>query len=70
MPSNKSTTDEQTFVKVFPYRRMGFIRQRQKPLVPTPRAPIRNRQTREVANDKVHNRQMIGRPIITEVRLG
>jgi len=29
---------------------------RQKPQAPTPRAPIRNRQTRKVANAKVLNR--------------
>jgi len=31
---------------------------------PKPQAPIRSRQTRKVANAKVRNRQMIGRPII------
>jgi len=33
-----------------------------------PQAPIRNRQTRKVANAKVLNRQMTSRPII--YRLG
>jgi len=31
----------------------GGIRQRQKPQAPTPQAPVRNRQTRKVANAKV-----------------
>jgi len=37
-----------TFKRVFP----GSCPKRQKPLVPTPQAPIRNRQTRKVANAK------------------
>jgi len=32
---------------------LGGIRQRQKPQAPTPQAPVRNRQTRKVANAKV-----------------
>jgi len=31
----------------------GGIRERQKPQAPTPQAPVRNRQTRKVANAKV-----------------
>ena len=33
----------------------GSCRKRQKPQAPTPQAPIRNRQTRKVANAKVLN---------------
>jgi len=32
---------------------VGGIRWRQKPQAPTPQAPVRNRQTRKVANAKV-----------------
>jgi len=47
----------------------------QKPQAPTPQAPIRNRQTRKVANAKVRNRYtnltyiMIGLPSIWRLRL-
>jgi len=34
----------------------GSCHERQKPLAPTPQAPVRNRQTRKVANAKVCNR--------------
>ena len=34
----------------------GSCHKRQKPQAPTPQAPIRNRQTRKVANAKVLNR--------------
>ena len=34
----------------------GGCHKRQKAQAPTPQAPIRNRQTRKVANAKVHNR--------------
>jgi len=34
----------------------GSCHKRQKPQVPTPQAPIRNRQTRKVANAKGLNR--------------
>jgi len=33
----------------------GSCHKRQKPQAPTPQAPIRNRQTRKVANAKVRN---------------
>jgi len=39
--------------KVF---KTGSFHKRQKPQAPTPQAPIRNRQTRKVANAKVLNR--------------
>jgi len=35
---------------------VAVIRKRQKPQAPTPQAPIRNRQTRKVANAKGLNR--------------
>jgi len=35
---------------------LGSCHKRQKPQAPTPQAPIRNRQTRKVANAKVLNR--------------
>jgi len=35
---------------------LGSCHKRQKPQAPTPRAPIRNRQTRKVANAKLLNR--------------
>jgi len=38
-------------------------------IAPTSQAPIRNRQTRKVANAKVRNRQMTGMSIIIKVRL-
>jgi len=34
-------------------KKMGGIRQRQKPQATTPQVPVRNRQTRKVANAKV-----------------
>ena len=34
----------------------GSCHKRQKPQAPTPQAPIRNRQTKKVANAKVRNR--------------
>jgi len=34
----------------------GSCHKRQKPQVPTPQAPTRNRQTRKVANARVLNR--------------
>jgi len=46
------------------------IRQRQKPQVPTPQAPIRNRQTRKVASAYDRNRQMIGNLGLSLYRLG
>jgi len=36
----------------------GCYHKRQKPQAPTPQAPIRNRQTRKVANAKVLNRNL------------
>ena len=36
--------------------KQGSCHKRQKPQAPTPQAPIRNRQTRKVANAKVLNR--------------
>ena len=36
--------------------KMGSCHKRQKPQAPTPQAPIRNRQTRKVANAKGLNR--------------
>ena len=36
--------------------RLGSCHKRQKPQAPTPQAPIRNRQTRKVANTEVLNR--------------
>jgi len=53
----------------------GRCHKRQKPQAPTPQAPIRNRQTRKVANAEVRNRYtnltyiMIGLPIIWRLRL-
>ena len=38
------------------YYQSGSCHKRQKAQAPTPRAPIRNRQTRKVANAKVLNR--------------
>jgi len=35
---------------------LGSCHKRQKPQAPTPQAPIRNRQTRKVANAKDPNR--------------
>jgi len=34
---------------------LGSCHKRQKAQAPTPQAPIRNRQTRKVANAKLHN---------------
>jgi len=36
-----------------PSLKSGGIQERQKPQAPTPQAPVRNRQTRKVANAKV-----------------
>ena len=36
--------------------KMGSYHKRQKPQAPTPQAPIRNRQTRKLANAKGLNR--------------
>ena len=45
---------------------MGRCQKRQKPQAPTPRAPIRNRQTRKVANAKGLNRNTnLTKPNIT-----
>ena len=33
-------------------KKLGSCHKRQKPQAPTPRAPVRNRQTRKVANAK------------------
>jgi len=41
------------FVRIL---QMGSCHRRQKPQAPTPQAPIRNRQTRKVANAKGLNR--------------
>jgi len=41
---------------VFESKRSGSCHKRQKPQAPTPQAPIRNRQTRKVANAKGLNR--------------
>jgi len=38
------------------YTKSGSCHKRQKPQAPTPQAPIRNRQTRKVANAKGLNR--------------
>jgi len=37
-------------------KRKGSCHKRQKPQAPTPQAPVRNRQTRKVANAKALNR--------------
>jgi len=41
-----------------PYEHSGSCHKRQKPQAPTPQAPIRNRQTRKVANAKGINRNI------------
>jgi len=54
--------------------RMGSCHNSQKRQAPTPQAPIRNRQTRKVANAKIRNRDtnltyiMIGLPIMWRLR--
>ena len=43
-------------MKCAKYETTGSCHKRQKPHAPTPQAPIRNRQTRKVANAKGLNR--------------
>jgi len=46
---------DKMFIKNF-NKKMGSCHKRQKPQAPTPQAPIRNRQTKKVANAKGLNR--------------
>ena len=51
-----------TYKKINPiarrWQRLGSCHKRQKPQAPTPQAPIRNRQTRKVANAEGLNRNI------------
>ena len=64
------------FGKYLPLTTRSSCHKRQKPQAPTPQVPIRNRQTRKVANAKVRNRCtnltriMIGLPIIWLLLIG
>jgi len=54
--SRNPTTDSSLLKMLFDLGNMGSCHKRQKPQAPTPQAPVRNRQTRKVANAKGLNR--------------
>ena len=53
---DQSIVNEKTHRKPPIIRLLGSCHKRHKPQAPTPQAPIRNRQTRKVANAKGLNR--------------
>jgi len=53
---SKSASWSEMLISKDPPRESGSCRKRQKPQAQTPQAPVRNRQTRKVANAKCLNR--------------